>query len=445
MLTRLVTKTWPVILVMVFVAVVAACEGDVAPSPAGTAGIETDAATPTATVTAIPTQSPRPTPAPTTVPTPAPTHTPTLLPTPTPAPTPAPTASPPPTPTPAPTAIPTQAPTATPTPAPTATPTPAPTATPTPRPPLAKLPPEPARDDPAVTLADLREYNALQQSMPERARMFRELPWVNDGLVVSERRAAQELIRLGLQWGDVFLGLMEKPWLAEGMSRDKETVIVRLVSLANAGFSGSAAEITGMPFLDSVQSADALAMTSLRRLAVWRQDVFRQVMSHPTIKDGITDDETKIVAVLGGSNPTLVQTLLNPQVPMLEEREIEVPESGKLLITIIRTQPGAERTMDLAEEAIRHISEFMATPWPTQNIIFLYVRSATPSFAGWHRGTYMEIQSKHGAEDVSPHLPFICLPTNSATIFGAVRNRGSWKAARTSYPPSASTPATVGR
>ena len=255
-----------------------------------------------------------------------------------------------------------------------------------------------------MTLADLREYNALQQSMPERARMFRELPWVNDGLVVSERRAAQELIRLGLQWGDVFLGLMEKPWLAEGITKDKETVITSLVRVANAGsFSGSAVEITGMPFLDSVQSVDALAMTSLGRLALRRQDVFRQVMSHPTVSDGITDDETKIVAVLGGSNPTLVQTLLNPQVPMLEEREIEVRESGKLLITIIRTQPGAERTMDLAEEAIRNISEFMATPWPTQNVIFLYVRSATPSFAGVHKGTYMEIKSKHGAEDVSPH------------------------------------------
>ena len=87
MLTRLVTRTWPVILVMVFVAVVAACEGDVAPSPSGTAGIETDAATPTATVAAIPTQSPRPTPAPTPVPTPAPTATPTPAPTAAPSPT----------------------------------------------------------------------------------------------------------------------------------------------------------------------------------------------------------------------------------------------------------------------------------------------------------------------------------------------------------------------
>ena len=92
MLTRLVTRTWPVILVMVFVALVAACEGDLAPSPTATAGIETDAATPTATVAAIPTQSPRPTPAPTPVPTPTltATHTPILLPTPTTAPTPTP-------------------------------------------------------------------------------------------------------------------------------------------------------------------------------------------------------------------------------------------------------------------------------------------------------------------------------------------------------------------
>ena len=216
------------------------------------------------------------------------------------------------------------------------------------------------------------------------------------------------MIRLGLQWGDVFLGLIEKPWLAEGITKDKETVIVSLVRVADAGsFSGSAVEITGMPFLDSVESADALALTSLGRLAALRQDVFRQVMSHPTISDGITDDETKLVAVLSGSNRTLVQTLLNPQVPMLEEREIEVPESGKLLITIIRTQQGADRTMDLAEEAIRNISEFMPTPWPTQNVIFLYVRSESrgdESYAGRHHGTYIEIKSRFGAEDVSPHL-----------------------------------------
>ena len=257
--------------------------------------------------------------------------------------------------------------------------------------------------------------------------MFRELPWVNDGLVVSERRAAQQLLRLGRQWGDVFLGLMEKPWLAEGMSRDKETVIVRMVWVAHAGFSGSAAEITEMPFLDSVQSADALAMTSLGSLAVWHQDVFRRVMSHPTISDGITDDETKIVAVLSGSNPTMVQTLLNPQVPMLEEREIEVPESGKLLITIIRIQPGAERTMDLAEEAIRNISEFIATPWPTQNIIFLYVRSESSedeSYAGRYHGTYIEIKSKYGAEDVSPHYSLHLLTHELGHYFW--RSQESW-------------------
>ena len=239
--------------------------------------------------------------------------------------------------------------------------------------------------------------------------MFRELPWVSDGVVESERRAAESLTYIGLRWGDVFLGLLESPWLAEGMSRDKETVMVGLERLADEGFSGSAAKITGMPFLESVESADALAMTSLWHLARWRQDVFRQAMANPTLRDGITDDETKIVAVLHRSNRTLVQTLLTPDVPMLEEREIDVPGAGKLLITIIRTQPGAERTMDLAEEAIRNISEFMQAPWPTKNIIFLYVRSADTSYAGVHRGTYIEIKSRYGAEDVSPHYALFLL------------------------------------
>ena len=256
--------------------------------------------------------------------------------------------------------------------------------------------------------------------------MFRELSWVADGLVQSERRAAEWTIYLGLEYEDVFLGLMGRTWLAEEeITSDKETVIVQLVTVAREGFRGSAVNLIGMPFLESVESADALAMRSLARLARWRQDVFRSAMANPTISDGITDDETKIVTVLGGSNRTLVQTLLDPDVPMLEEREIEVPGAGKLLITIIRTQPGAEETMDLAEEAVRNISEFMQTPWPTRNIIFLYVRSEG-GYAGIHRGTYIEIKSRFGAADVSPYYALHLMTHEMGHYFWTSRYAQEW-------------------
>ena len=285
---------------------------------------------------------------------------------------------------------------------PTATPTPAPTATPTPRPPLPALPPPAARDDPAVALTDVEGYNELQQSMPERARLFRELPWVDDGLVESERRAAEALLNIGLQWGDVFLGLMEKPWLAEGMTNDKETVIAYLLGVAAGGFSSSAAEIIGMPFLDSVQAADALAVWSLGRLALSREDVFRQIMANPTVSDGITDAEAKIVAILTPSKtPTLVQALLTPDVAMLEEREIDAPGAGEVLITIIRTQPGEYETMDMAEEAAKHIGEFMGTPWPVQNIIIFSESGA--DYAGRNWGSHFEFRAAFEAGSVPPH------------------------------------------
>lgn len=63
-------------------------------------------------------------------------------------------------------------------------PTPVPAATPTPGPP----------HDPIIEFDSLREASALHLEMPERERQIRELPWIADGLLYTEHRAAQRLI-----------------------------------------------------------------------------------------------------------------------------------------------------------------------------------------------------------------------------------------------------------
>ena len=94
---------------------------------------------------------------------------------------------------------------------------------------------------------------------------------------------------------------------------------------------------------------------------------FQRVMAHPAISDGITDEEAKIVATLRGVseyNPDLVNTLLDPAQVRLEERTISLPLAGEVQLTIIRTRPGAERTMDILERAVRNVEEFMGVAFP---------------------------------------------------------------------------------
>ena len=156
-----------------------------------------------------------------------------------------------------------------------------------------------------------------------------------------------------------------------------------------------------MPFLETIEPADALATQSLRRLFDLNIENLDQVMSHPRIMDGITDDETRIVATLSAGlyslsgvseyNPALLETLLDPDQATVEERTITLPLAGETALTIIRTSSGSKRTMDLLETAAKRIEGLMALPFPTHNLIYLF-EVATPSallgrFAGANLGS----------------------------------------------------------
>ena len=134
-----------------------------------------------------------------------------------------------------------------------------------------------------------------------------------------------------------------------------------------------------MPFLESVESADALAMKSLQRLENNNTTDFLGIMSDPTISDGITDEEAKIVVLLGGTytyRPESVDFLLRGTGVYLEERVIELPHSGETLLAIIRIRDQVTPSMDFLEHSVRTIDEFMASRCPPiTSLIFLTTRS----------------------------------------------------------------------
>ena len=165
-------------------------------------------------------------------------------------------------------------------------------------------------------------------------------------MATSEKNAVQGLVYLAFSGGDVFLDLMEQPWVLEGKNKP--------------------------------------ALESFGRLAQRYPEDLKRIMSHPTIRDGITDEEAKIVATLYGVqryNPPLVDTLLNPEMVKLEERAITLPLAGEVLLAIIRTRPGASRTMNLLEDATVFIEEYMGVPFPQPQFNYLFEYATRPSFS----------------------------------------------------------------
>ena len=187
------------------------------------------------------------------------------------------------------------------------------------------------------------------------------LPWTEDGIQGEEEwDAISSLIRLSndVEAG-LFVQLIEEPWVVEGRN---------YAALEALGFGEY-----GMP-------------------------AGTRVMSNPTITDGITDSEAKILATLPTAaypasnfldDHDLLDKLLDPEQNTLEERTITLPLSGETELTIIRTRPGVTRTMDLLEHSVRSIEELMGFPFPRRQLIFLFEEAPG---GGAHKDTHVHIR-----------------------------------------------------
>ena len=221
-------------------------------------------------------------------------------------------------------------------PIPSRPPTPSPT--PTPRPELPAVLP-----DVQASAAEARQrqdetvrnsLNELRKSMPKPASKIRNFRWIKDGIEGSaEFNAAMGLIRLA----DTGLtdDLVGQSWVREGRNYP--------------------------------------ALESLWILKGSYPEKFETIWSHPTISDGISEKEAKIVAALHSvSDASALEVLLDPEQVTLEERTIELPLAGETELTVIQTDSKADYAMDSLERSVRSIEEFMGLPFPLRQVILLF-------------------------------------------------------------------------
>lgn len=286
-------------------------------------------------------------------------------------------------------------------------------------------------EDERETVVDLQAAAARRASLASALLSF---SWLRDGLTQQERwaignleslartnpRLAERVARMRLLDGPIttdirlFLwglrnlsdtnpalaaGLADREWFSDGLNEDESKAVNNLGDIASRSPSAAAA-IAAMPFLDTIEPADALAITALRRVAHLGEDAeerdgpsqeFQRIMAHPRIEDGITDDETRVIATMScvaRNNPSLVEPLLDSAT--VERRSITLPLSGAAGLTIVRTSSGAGETMDLLETAVRRAEEFMGHPLPTREVVYLFEEATSEIGTGRFAGTNCE-------------------------------------------------------
>ena len=235
------------------------------------------------------------------------------------------------------------------------------------------------------------------------------LDWVRDGIDDDlEVRTIEELSYIAYEDSGLGLSAVSLVWVQDGIDDLEARAIQELSQLAYED-AEAASRIVAMPFLRTIEPPDVSAMDSLGRLAAFEPGAFESVMSHALMRDGMSDDLAPIVATLHGvaeTNPGLIAVLLHPAKVIVERRTITLPLAGDVVLAIIRTGPGAARSMDLLEHAVRGVERLMGLPLPTNYVGLLYENAVSGPVAGTNFGTHVAILPEYDADDASREAEF---------------------------------------
>ena len=163
----------------------------------------------------------------------------------------------------------------------TAIPTPEVLPSPTPRP-----FPTPAYNEDWAEASGLKN---LQRENPDLGSRIESLSWVADGVSQEEREAVELVISVAMQNEPVFLAVLDRQWLQDGLSGLELDVLRNLALFRDESVAQS---IVSMAFLDTVEPSDVTTLDHLTRLRLTAPGLLSAISQIPWVGDGLDDLET---------------------------------------------------------------------------------------------------------------------------------------------------------
>ena len=227
------------------------------------------------------------------------------------------------------------------------------------------------------------------------------LPWLVDGLDEFELTTIERLARIADQDVDLAEAIAGKSWLDDSLTEDAARSVTSLYYIHNED-TALASEIVDMPFLDTLEPTDAAALEAMAWLAYTEIFALREILAHPTLKDGITDEWTPVVTLMDSVNeaaPAFLRPLLDPERASVERRSITLPHTGTTDLAIIRTASGVPRSMALLEHSVASVAEFMGTTLPSNYVGLLFGTAVLGYSHGANYGDYFVMLPEYDADD----------------------------------------------
>ena len=272
---------------------------------------------------------------------------------------------------------------------------------------------------PSLTNYDTQNLRWLAHHHPSLYRQLAALPWVEDGLSELERDTIDQLLYIGVSDIPSLRATLGLAWVQDAISAVEYDTIDWLENLGyedipslratlglawvqdaisaveydtidwleNLGYEDvpNLASIIAMPFLQTPDTTDVLALRSMHYLA--HEEALVPLIEHASFLDGITDNETTLVAAVGTlyRDTDELSRMLDPGYASIETT------TGALGLQISIIRSGSQQpqpwTADAVADAVDYAEQVMLLDLPVDHVILVLNEKAVSStFAGTNYG-----------------------------------------------------------
>lgn len=185
--------------------------------------------------------------------------------------------------------------------------------------------------------------------------------WVRDDIDQQEAAAIDTLV--GTNHGPAAASAVAKPWIADGISPTEKDALQTLWWLGDE----DAERFLGMPFLGSLETSDAVALSVLLWLSR-NEDMYRKVTTTQPFADGLTDEWAIVVTTLSSviHSDDLLGKVFDPASVTVETSTVSLPLAGDVAISFVRIDvDGSDESIEIAKDVLVEVESVMGLPLPT--------------------------------------------------------------------------------
>ena len=226
--------------------------------------------------------------------------------------------------------------------------------------------------------------------------------WMVNGLTPDEVSAvwlAAKLSPLNITRAEDVVRL---DWFDNGVSPLDREVIDQIDALIGHIEPGRLFDILEMEFLLQTDATDVSALRSFNEIARDHPAEIDEIFGFRMIRDGIDDSETPIIGALSSEiwrDPSDYEDLLRPSFTWVEDRWIEMPLSGAIRVSLVRSDFGYDGTMDRVERVKRSAEAIVDRPLPTGHVSVVFTPRMQHGLDYSYDGHQVSVRDVYDAEE----------------------------------------------